>query len=62
MKLVRFLMKLNHETVTVTLKNGFDVRGTVAGVDISMNIHLKSAKITQKDSDPIPLDFTTIRG
>jgi small nuclear ribonucleoprotein D1 len=55
-------MKLNHETVTVTLKNGFDVRGTVAGVDISMNIHLKSAKITQKDSDPIPLDFTTIRG
>ncbi len=31
MKLVRFLMKLNNEVVTVELKNGTIVHGTVAG-------------------------------
>ena len=32
MKLVRFLMKLNNETVTIELKNGSVVHGTVIGV------------------------------
>ena len=62
MKLVRFLMKLNNETVTLELKNGTVVIGTITGVDISMNTHLKNIKMTVKGYDPIDLDHITIRG
>lgn len=52
MKLVRFLMKMNNETVTVELKNGTTVHGTVASVDVSMNTHLKNVKVRENNDLP----------
>eukprot|EP01053_Blabericola_migrator_P009367 Blabericola_migrator_1__9366@NODE_504_length_7967_cov_171_363291_g386_i0_p8_GENE_NODE_504_length_7967_cov_171_363291_g386_i0NODE_504_length_7967_cov_171_363291_g386_i0_p8_ORF_typecomplete_len129_score13_98LSM/PF01423_22/5_9e14DUF2642/PF10842_8/0_002DUF2642/PF10842_8/7_9e02SMATX/PF14438_6/0_0027ChiW_Ig_like/PF18683_1/0_019Gemin7/PF11095_8/0_049Hfq/PF17209_3/0_31_NODE_504_length_7967_cov_171_363291_g386_i020842470 len=62
MKLVRFLMRLVNESVVVELKNGTVVQGTVVGVDISMNTHLKAVKMTVKGRNPVNVDHLTIRG
>ncbi|KAH6772751.1 Small nuclear ribonucleoprotein family protein [Perilla frutescens var. hirtella] len=62
MKLVRFLMKLNNETVSIELKNGTVVHGTITGVDISMNTHLKSVKLTLKGKNPVTMDHLSVRG
>ncbi|XP_020583928.1 small nuclear ribonucleoprotein Sm D1-like [Phalaenopsis equestris] len=62
MKLVRFLMKLNNETVSIELKNGTVVHGTITGVDISMNTHLKTVKLTLRGKNPVTLDHLSVRG
>ena len=62
MKLVRFLMKLANETVTVELKNGTVATGTVAGVDNKMNIHLKAVKMTLKGRAAQKLETLSVRG
>ena len=55
-------MKLTNETVTVELKNGTLVHGTIAGVDVAMNTHLKTVKMTVKNKDPVSIEFLSIRG
>ncbi|KAL0437495.1 UNVERIFIED_CONTAM: Small nuclear ribonucleoprotein SmD1a [Sesamum radiatum] len=62
MKLVRFLMKLNNETVSIELKNGTVVHGTITGVDISMNTHLKTVKLILKGKNPVTMDHLSVRG
>ncbi|KAF3551960.1 hypothetical protein DY000_02003788 [Brassica cretica] len=61
MKLVRFLMKLNNETVSIELKNGTVVHGTITGVDVSMNTHLKTVKMSLKGKNPVTMDHLSLR-
>ncbi|KAK4683447.1 small nuclear ribonucleoprotein D1, partial [Tremellales sp. Uapishka_1] len=59
-------MKLNNETVTIELKNGTSVHGTITSVDPQMNTHLKSVKLSLRNSPaatpPLSLDSIAIRG
>jgi small nuclear ribonucleoprotein D1 len=55
-------MKCHNETVTIELKNGTLVSGTISSVDIQMNTGLKSVKMTIRNADPVALDSLSIRG
>ncbi|KAF7549460.1 hypothetical protein G7046_g8340 [Stylonectria norvegica] len=62
MKLVRFLMKCANETVTIELKNGTIIHGTISSVSPQMNTALRTVKMTARGQDPISLDTMNIRG
>eukprot|EP00566_Odontella_aurita_P023472 CAMPEP_0113559726 /NCGR_PEP_ID=MMETSP0015_2-20120614/19052_1 /TAXON_ID=2838 /ORGANISM="Odontella" /LENGTH=209 /DNA_ID=CAMNT_0000461385 /DNA_START=76 /DNA_END=706 /DNA_ORIENTATION=+ /assembly_acc=CAM_ASM_000160 len=62
MKLVRFLQKLNREQVTIELKNGTVISGTVVGVDATMNAHLRKAKVTVRGKNPVSHATLSVRG
>ncbi|KCV70709.1 hypothetical protein H696_03062 [Fonticula alba] len=62
MKLVRFLQKLVSETVTLELKTGTTLTGTISGVDPLMNTYLKSVRLVAKNQEPRHLDQLTVRG
>jgi small nuclear ribonucleoprotein D1 len=62
MKLVRFLMKCANETVTIELKNGTIVHGTISSVTPQMNTALRAVKMTARGQDPISVDSMNIRG
>ncbi|KAF9885461.1 hypothetical protein FE257_012897 [Aspergillus nanangensis] len=62
MKLVRFLMKCANETVTIELKNGTILHGTITSVSPQMNTALRTVKMTPKGRDPISLDTINVRG
>jgi len=55
-------MKLSNESVVVELKNSTVVQGTITGVDVSMNTHMKNIKFTVKGKPPVSMDHLTIRG
>ena len=47
-------MKLNNETVTIELKNGTVLQGTVTGVDVAMNTYMKNVKCTKGGEEVVP--------
>merc|ERR1712124_117720 len=60
--LVKFLMKLSHESVIVELKTGAIIHGTVSGVENNMNIHMKNVKFISREREEKMLETMTIRG
>ena len=62
MKLVRFLMKMTNETVSIEMKNGTVAHGTIVSIDSKMNIHLKLVKLTEKGKPFVNIENYSIRG
>lgn len=56
-------MKLSNETVTIELKNGSTIHGTITGVDVVMNMHLKVVRMTSpRLATPVQLEQISVRG
>ena len=61
-RLLKFLQQLKHETVTIELKNGAQVLGTITKVDNAMNTHLNHVKIAIKGKLHVIMDSMFVRG
>lgn len=64
MKLANFLTKLNDYTVTIELKNGSSVKGTLITADPMMNCHMSDVTLKTKklrDGDSLKLKKFTVR-
>lgn len=55
-------MKCANETVTIELKNGTILHGTVASVSPQMNTALRTVKMTPRGADTVSLDSINVRG
>ncbi len=55
-------MKLTNETVTIELKNGTVVQGTMSEWTSQWITHLKAVKMTLKNKDPVQLESLSVRG
>lgn len=62
LSILRFLMKCTNESVTIELKTGTIVQGTIASISPQMNTSLRTAKMTPKGGQTIALDQINIRG
>jgi small nuclear ribonucleoprotein D1 len=55
-------MKCVNESVTIELKNGTIIHGTIASVSPQMNTALRTVKMTIKGRDTLSLDTINVRG
>ncbi|GIQ80066.1 Like-Sm (LSM) domain containing protein, LSm4/SmD1/SmD3 [Kipferlia bialata] len=62
MKLVRFVQRLRNETVTLELKTGASVRGTVVGVDNAMSVTVRAARLTVPNKETKSIPLLVVRG
>lgn len=62
MKILHFFKILLNEFITVELKNGIIIYGTLFKFDKSMNLYLKDVKKSFKKEKSIYFDSVSIRG
>jgi len=55
-------MKISNETVSIELKNGTIIHGTVTSVAPTMNTALRNVKMTVKGQETLSLETMNIRG
>ena len=62
MKILQFFKKLLNEFITIELKNGIIIYGTLFKFDKSMNLYLKDVKKSFNKEKSVYFDSVSIRG
>ena len=62
MKILQFFKKLLNEFITIELKNGIIIYGTLFKFDKSMNLYLKNVKKSFNREKSVYFDSVSIRG